>query len=239
MNFEKLSNIPTTALKNITDINSGAEKETISEKDFQQTSEHTTAQNILPENNVTAGSQDSQNSQSNTNQSQGTKLGSVVSGKMAVDLMDVLFPSLVVYVVAMIGYNLPKGRLQLTAKEKEILNPAFQNYLDSINVNFNNPLYNLLFVLGSVYAAKTIDLISSNDIKKSEKSKVEGKKVVEVKPENEWTIEDYTREINLIYKRGKEKSRQYFLDNQDMFKEYDFKTAIEKIKERNMSKPKR
>lgn len=96
-------------------------------------------------------------------------VGNLVGGKFAVDLLDTLFPALVVYLVNMIGYELDKKGLQMTAKEKEIVIPAMQDYLNSIKVDFNNPLYNLLFAVGAVYGAKVIEILPNIEKKKSAK----------------------------------------------------------------------
>ena len=90
--------------------------------------------------------------------------GNVVSGRFAVDLMDNLLPVLIVLGVKLYGFEMDKKALQLSEKEKGIISPAMQQYLDSININFNNPLYNLLFVMGAVYVPKMIEIFP--DLKK-------------------------------------------------------------------------
>lgn len=88
---------------------------------------------------------------------QGVKAGQLVSGKLATDVMDSVFPALCVYAVSAMGYNVRKSDLQLSADEKRTIAPVFQQYLDTLNINLNNPLYNLLFVLGAIYAAKIVE----------------------------------------------------------------------------------
>lgn len=139
---------------------------------------------------------------------QGTQLGQVVGGKMATDIFDIVFPSLAVWAVSMIGYNLPKGKLQLSAKEKEALNPAMQAYLDSININFNNPLYNLLFVLTAIYGAKVIDVFP--EIQKVKKQTV---KTVEQNDGNLYvakTDEELIQEIEKKRKKGRLDAERHF-----------------------------
>lgn len=99
-------------------------------------------------------------------QAGGVKLGDAVGGKTATELLNVLFPSLIVFAVSNIGYHIDKRMIELTPDEKKIVAPAFQDYLNTININFNNPLYNLLFVLGGIYAAKAIDVIPNLQKKK-------------------------------------------------------------------------
>lgn len=94
-------------------------------------------------------------------------VGSLVGGKFAVDLIDLVFPAAIVLVVDLIGYELDKKGISLTEKEKNIINPAMQDYLNSINVNLNNPLSNLLLVIGTVYGMKIIELIPKMEKKKA------------------------------------------------------------------------
>ncbi len=89
----------------------------------------------------------------------GVKLGNAIGGKTAVEIMNVLLPSLAVYAIGAMGYRADKRMIELTADEKKIVIPAMQDYLNTIDINFQNPLYNLLFVVGSVYAAKVIDIM--------------------------------------------------------------------------------
>lgn len=238
-NLNVLQNIPTSALTDITQSENSSQSE-ISGNDFGATGQHTQAENYTP--NFVFGEdarqpKDNLSAQQPTqNTSQGAKLGNVVGGKTATEIVDILFPSLCIWVVSSIGYNVPKGRLQMTAKEKEILTPAMQAYLDSINVNFNNPLYNLLFVFGSIYVSKTVDIISSGEIKSVTKSKVEGKKVVEIKPESEWTVEDFVNEITKRNKKGKVYSLSIFQEHEEIFKSMPFDEAYKKVSSLNKSK---
>lgn len=87
------------------------------------------------------------------------QIGGLVSGKFATDLMDTLLPSLIVALVSAIGYKFDKKGLQLSQKEKDIIAPAMQDYLNSINVNTNNPFNNLLLVIGVVYGSKVIEVL--------------------------------------------------------------------------------
>jgi hypothetical protein len=141
----------------------------------------------------------------------GTKLGAVMGGKMVTDIFDVLFPALAVWGISSLGYaGLTKQKLQLTAKEKEVVNPAVQAYLDSININFNNPLYNLLFVLCAVYGAKAIEIIP--ELKKV----APGKKVVkgeEVKQSHEMTKEEHIQSIMKKRRKGRQDAEEFYFKN--------------------------
>jgi len=103
----------------------------------------------------------------------GTTLGKVLPGSLAVNLMDILLPGIIALIADKIGYKVDKKAFQLTPKEKEVMNPAMSEYLESINVNFDNPLYNFLFVLAVVYGSKVIDVLPQIKAKEPEKPTVE------------------------------------------------------------------
>lgn len=89
----------------------------------------------------------------------GTTLGKVLPGETAVTLLDTLLPSLIVLLIDQVGYKADKKGFQLTKDERSVVAPALTEYLNSINVDFDNPLHNLLFVLGIVYGSKAIDVL--------------------------------------------------------------------------------
>jgi hypothetical protein len=238
-NIVQFGSFPDSAFKNITAPaaqlsqspapNQGG---VVSASDFSQTAAHASAYNTMsiPGASETPTGPNVPNPAPN----QGTALGKVVGGKMATDLLDLLLPSITVWAVSMIGYNVSKGSLQLTAKEKDVLHPAMQNYLDSININFNNPLYNLLFVFGGIYAAKVIDILP--EVQKKEVSKVVGKKVIKLKPPEEKTDEEIVKEIANSRKKGLDDAIKYFTENKDLIKEKGFDIASKEISAANNSK---
>lgn len=103
----------------------------------------------------------------------GTTLGKVLPGSLAVNLMDILLPGIIALIADKIGYRVDKKAFQLTQKEKEVISPAMTEYLESINVNFDNPLYNFLFVVAVVYGSKVIDVLPAVKKKEPEKPTVE------------------------------------------------------------------
>lgn len=144
------------------------------------------------------------------------KLGSVVGGKIATDLIDVLLPSLCVWGISSIGYSIDKKGLQMTSKEKEIAAPAIQAYMDSINIDFSNPLYNLLFVMAAIYGAKVIDILPNLEKKKPRT----GAKVIEDR-KDEFKIpksdDDWINEIAKKRKKGTQEAMNYFYANKEKF----------------------
>jgi hypothetical protein len=107
----------------------------------------------------------------------GVKVGGAISGKMATDILNILLPTLAALVIDQLGYHFDKRLIELTADEKKVIAPAMQDYLDSINVDFNNPLYNLLFVVGAIYAAKIIEV--APQLQKKARKQPQGREVAE------------------------------------------------------------
>lgn len=170
--LSKIANLSNSAFKDITaptnspgsvgqenEIKPTNEPNLLSDADLQRTGEHTVNNSLLGSTDNPTNPNTPTSNVIGMNAPKGTPLGSVVGGKMAVDLVDILLPSLTVWAIAAIGYNMQKKHLQLTAKEKEVLTPAVQNWLNSINVDFNNPFYNLLFVVAAIYGTKVIDAL--------------------------------------------------------------------------------
>jgi hypothetical protein len=177
MNFEKLDKLPDSALNDITakqpaQHSPGVPFSPVSEvgtDELNNAAEHTQT-HILDDNTATSeGAPGAPGFGSPT--SAPIKLGGVMGGRFVTDIMDALTPAIMVYVAGFAGYNVSKKELQLSEKEKALIAPAMQDYLNSINVNFNNPLYNLLFVVGGVYGAKLIEVMpKAEKIPKNKKS---------------------------------------------------------------------
>lgn len=224
-NFNLLSSLPTSALTKIETTekiqsenrssNDTLPDNGISEIELIATGEHTKQTPFTGPTDIPTepNKPNSPTGSTNVPTSPGNKLGSVIGGKTAADLLDILFPSLCVWAISAIGYKIGKGKLQMTAKEKEVLAPAMQQYLDSINVDFNNPLYNLLFVVGSIYTSKVIDILP--ELEKVKKDKKESTKVMRIKEVK--TEDEIVKEIYLRRKKTKEDARQYFEQNKDIF----------------------
>lgn len=91
-------------------------------------------------------------------------LGKVLSGKSAVNLVNIFLPSFIVLALNKFGYSSNKGQFKLTNEEKETLTPVVQDCLNNIQVDFENPWYTLMFVASMIYGAKIMDALP--DIKK-------------------------------------------------------------------------
>lgn len=101
-------------------------------------------------------------------------------GKLATELMNVMIPAIIIFVASRLTYKVDKKILKLSADEKEMITPAWQNVLDSIFIDFNNPWIQLGIVLGIVYVSKTIEAIPEAKKIVKEVTKVE---IQEVKTE--------------------------------------------------------
>lgn len=80
------------------------------------------------------------------------------SGKLAVTLIhEIVIPALVVWVCSMFKKHVDKESLKLSKEDKEVLTPAWQDYLNSVNISFDKPIYQLLLAIGFTYGSKFMD----------------------------------------------------------------------------------
>jgi hypothetical protein len=84
-------------------------------------------------------------------------VGGLIDGKLAVELMDALLPSLLVALMAAIGAQMKKTDLQLTAREKSTLEPLMQKCMDQLMINFQNPFAALGVSMLVIYGAKVTE----------------------------------------------------------------------------------
>src|SRR5437868_6444599 len=130
------------------------------EKEFNETNQHTkqaenTGQNQhkeLTEANTSGESTESEGKQKKT------RLGKLIKGELPIKLVDILIPTVLVYSFNLAGYRIDGKQYKLSKDEKEALEPAIQDVLDSIELDFNNPWINLAVVAGIIYGAKTIEI---------------------------------------------------------------------------------
>ena len=87
-------------------------------------------------------------------------VGSLFDSKIAVDLMDVIIPAILVVIVAKYtNQKILKSKFQLTASEKNTIQPVLQNYLNSINFSVDSPFNALILTVAVIYGSKTIEII--------------------------------------------------------------------------------
>lgn len=88
-------------------------------------------------------------------------IGSLLNAEMSIDLLNVILPVLLVYIIKFAtGKDASKKQFEATAQEKQIIAPALQNYLNSINFTVESPLNALLITLAVVYGSKTIEVLT-------------------------------------------------------------------------------
>lgn len=111
-----------------------------------------------PGNSIPPGGPDSPNSPAM--QAEGNNnLGEFIDGEFFIDTSDFLISSLILLVAQLIGYEFSRSDFELTEKEKKTLYKPAAMWLKSVNINLNNPLYNLLFAVGMIYAGKFMKAI--------------------------------------------------------------------------------
>lgn len=141
----------------------------------------------------------------------GTKLGDVVTGRVAVEVVDAILPALAVLIAAKVGYAIEKRGLQLTASEKSTIAPAVQEYLSTINVRLDNPLYKMLFVVGGIYAGKIIEVMPNMErIEKGAKIRQTGAGVRVQPPKGE--ADKLISEVAAARKKGKKEAIAFLLE---------------------------
>lgn len=220
--FDRFEKVPTTALTDITppENNIPLGDSIISDNDVFQTAEHAKTSFIPTASDAPNDPTQPIGGAPIPTTQQGIKLGSTVSGKFAVDMSDIVIPALLVWLISMIGYGIDKKQLSLSAKEKETLTPLVQAYLDSINVNFNNPLNNLLFGIAMVYGSKIMEIIPTAQ-KLEKKGKPNPKesaiatvvKMVQDKKPTDKILEELAKKR----KKGMKDAIEYFNANKKQF----------------------
>lgn len=190
----------------------------LSDSDFLNTGKHTISQpfNMGDTSKGTPGA----NTGFGTAPSNIKSIGQIVpnSGKFAVILIhEMAIPALTIWVSKNVGYKCDKAGLKLTKEDKEVLIPAWEGWLNSLNINIEKPIYQLLLALGFVYGSKWMDgtlkfeKVKKTDIKKPEPVNSENTHMAigddtKVTEENYQTVFEVERE-NLIDKVRKERRR--------------------------------
>lgn len=209
MNLEKMDKLPDSLLTDITEkpteqvassVSQQAPPSPISEVSREEIFSAGDTAKIEPLSASPEGLDGAKVQTSQTSTAKSIPIGGMIGGKLVVDMIDLLLPSLLSYAVSFIGYSMDKKALQMTAKEKEFVSPYMTEYLNSINVNLNNPFYNLMLVFGSVYAGKFMEVLPQ--MKKVEKEKPSTEKKVvaivdklQAQVEKQKSIEDFIKEI--------------------------------------------
>jgi len=151
-------------------------------------------------------------------------LSHLVKGKHAVNLLDTILPAVLVFTINLIGYRVTKDKLKLDKEEKETLTPFVEDWLQAIEIDMNNPHYNLLIGISIVYGSKIIDALPS--MKKGRGAKTEDVEHIE---ERETAIDmqevpsivlfeqDYNKEVNKVMEekqKGTLGARKWLADHE-------------------------
>jgi hypothetical protein len=217
--FDKFNRIPTSVLTEVTPGNSvNANDSLLSEAEILATNEHTNT-SFIPNTSDGPNSPNTGTLPGTGPINPGMKLGATISGKFAVDMTDIILPAVLVWAVSALGYGIDKKALALTAKEKETLTPLVQAYLDSINVNFNNPLGNLIFGFAMIYGGKAIEVFpTATKLEKGKKApdKTTVGKVVDL-VKKERSTDEIIKVIGEKRKKGIKDAIEYFNSNKKKF----------------------
>lgn len=220
--LKKLTALPSHLLKEITENDRTEEPANLlSEKELFATADHTNTDEYIsdfsPSDTSEAPTYPTTGESPVNNPAMmqaGTSIGSAVSGKLAVDLIDLIFPSIAIFGLSYAGYEgLNRRDLGMNKTEKETIAPHMQAYLNSINVSFDNPLNNLLFVLGGIYAGKLAEKLPELT-RVSKRGK--GAKIASIDPteSQEETNERIIRGVMSKRKCSREKAIEFILKQQ-------------------------
>lgn len=166
--FNTMDTVPDSMLKDITNKDDNYNRNTLGrvgispkEPSLKDAASHT-AQNSFEDITDRQNSFDNSFSQNNLPpvNSQQMNAGNLITGDMAVMFLDMLLPALIVALMAKAGKQVSKSALQASAKEKEIIAPVLQNYLNSINFAVDNPLNALMITLAMIYGTKTVEALN-------------------------------------------------------------------------------
>jgi hypothetical protein len=131
-------------------------------------------------------------------------VGSMVEGKVAVEVIDAILPGILVMAFYAGGVKLRKSEFQLTASEKATLTPLVQRCLDQLIVNFNNPWYALALTAGVIYGMKASEkgfaiMIDNKNATKEAEALKEKAKVVAVSDKPVSTVQDVLNRLPRPY----------------------------------------
>lgn len=101
-----------------------------------------------------------------------------LKAEYVLSVLDVVAPVLLVVAMRAAKKEAKKQDFKLTATDKESLVGPLQDYLNSLNLTFDNPLYGLIVALTLVYASKVIDVASKAPTITPKKSTKKDKKPV-------------------------------------------------------------
>ena len=93
------------------------------------------------------------------NQRGNVNIGAFMGGKTGVMIIDSVVPLIFWAILKYgIGVKVSRKELQLTAKEREEIEPLVKNCMDSLNMNFDNPFIALGITMAMVYGSKSLEV---------------------------------------------------------------------------------
>ena len=154
--FSKLDSVPTGAMKDIT-ANSISEDITANTTSVNESIVNESSNGHLAD----FGKYNAQQQQQFNQPGQQLKAGNLITGEVAVNLADMIIPTILVIVIKKgTDKTVSKRSFALTTTEKDTIKPVLQNYLNSINFTVENPLNALLLTMGMIYVMKVIEVVN-------------------------------------------------------------------------------
>lgn len=154
--FSKLDSVPNGAMKDIT-ANSISEDITANTTSVNESIVNESSNGHLAD----FGKYNAQQQQQFNQPGQQLKAGNLITGEVAVNLADMIIPTILVMVIKKgMDKTVSKRSFALTTTEKDTIKPVLQNYLNSINFTVENPLNALLLTMGMIYVMKVIEVVN-------------------------------------------------------------------------------
>lgn len=92
---------------------------------------------------------------------QSMNAGQLFGAEMAVTMLNVALPAIIVIILKKTtGRVIAREQFEATEGEQEMIKPALQNYLNSVNFTVESPLHALVLVCAVVYGTKVVEVIN-------------------------------------------------------------------------------
>lgn len=155
MKIEDLKKVPDFMLTEVAPAADNPAQTASPEKEIFETGKHTETE-TFPRSD-SPGPKDNPTNPENSTFSKMTA-GQAVSGKTAVAFADFVIPALFAMLAKFSGYELDKKLLKLNKDDRDLLEPAAQDYLNSIDLRLT-PFQALLVAISTVYGSKVVEIL--------------------------------------------------------------------------------
>lgn len=102
----------------------------------------------------------------------GTKLGDLVNGDIAINVFEIILPPLMVLIIKKVkNKDVLREVFLLNDTERKQLSPVLDNFLKHINLDFSNPVTAFIVTVVLIYGVKGVDAINDTTPHKTTRRK--------------------------------------------------------------------